>query len=263
MAITNKKIISLILIILSVLLVFTFADPNIAFAANDSKTTTADSGIVSFLKNPLASVIGGLGNLLISLTGAFLYYSGALFDLLIQYTIVEFGGNLIDLKIMASITKVWEAFRDIGNIVIIGMFVFVAISTILGIEEYGTKKMIARLLIVAVLINFSLFFTKAIIDASHITAKQFYSSIVNIAKTSSSPNSGAILSRKGKGDPIRQVGISGAFMQRTGITGSFDSKDLITKINKAGGSPAKVIFIYSILVSLLLFTVAIWIFGFI
>ena len=38
-----------------------------------------------------------------------------------------------------------------SNIVIIGMFTFIAIATILGITEYGYKKMLSRVLIVAVL----------------------------------------------------------------------------------------------------------------
>lgn len=98
--------------------------------------------------------------------------AGKLFDLLVFYTITDFNGFYS--LIQSGVEVAWSVFRDVSNILIIGLFTFIAISIILGIKEYGQKKFVARVLIVAVLINFSLLFAKIIVDASNFTALQVY-----------------------------------------------------------------------------------------
>ncbi len=95
-----------------------------------------------------------------------------LFNWLVQHTIIEFGTQYGLIK--TAVETAWTAFRDIANILIIGIFTFVAIGTILGLETFNAKKMVAKVLIIAVVINFSLLGTKMIIDASNYTATQIY-----------------------------------------------------------------------------------------
>lgn len=101
--------------------------------------------------------------------------AGWFFDLFILHAVVDFKGALEALGFMSIIKNVWTVIRDISNLLIIGMFTFIAISIILGIKEYGEKRLIARVLIIAALINFSLLFTGAIIDISNFVSLQFYS----------------------------------------------------------------------------------------
>lgn len=115
-----------------------------------------------------------LGSWFLTLGGSLLKLSGALFDVLIQYVIIGFSTTLNTLNIMPAITVGWTVFRDFANILIIGIFAFIAISIILGLKEFGQKKLIARVLIIAVLINFSMLFAKIIIDASNFTAQAIY-----------------------------------------------------------------------------------------
>lgn len=137
-------------------------------------------GIPNWLSSPFTCgmryMVEIFASLLVSAASWLLTFSGLLFDSVINLTVLQFG-DLMNTGVMDAINTAWSAFRDIANIVIIGMFVFVAIQTILGSHEYGARKMIARLLIVAVLINFSLLFTKLIIDASNFTADQFYTAM--------------------------------------------------------------------------------------
>lgn len=151
-----------------------------------------------------------LGTILVTATAWLLAIAGILFDFLIDKTIVQFGAYYNEY-LKAGIEVGWEAFRDIGNIVIIGMFTFIAISLILGIQEYGDKKMIAKVLVVAVLINFSLLFTKVIIDASNFTAKQFHVA-AQLPATASNETTGV--------DPrnFAQTGTAGKFITYMGIT---------------------------------------------
>lgn len=73
------------------------------------------------------------------------------------------------------ITKGWGLIRDISNIAFIFTLLYLAIRHILG---SSSKKYIPTLIIVALLLNFSLFFTKIVIDAGNILARAFYNSIV-------------------------------------------------------------------------------------
>ncbi|MBI4133234.1 hypothetical protein HY478_01325, partial [Candidatus Uhrbacteria bacterium] len=126
-------------------------------------------GFTCFLR--LFSVL--TGTVLISLTAFFLALSAFLFNVLVHHTVVSFG-YLFNDGVQQAINVGWGGIRDIANIVIIGLFVFLAINIILGVKDFGDKSKIARFLIIAVLINFSLLFTKVIIDASNFTAFQFY-----------------------------------------------------------------------------------------
>lgn len=113
-----------------------------------------------------------LGKLLVS-------FSSSVFNWAFEKTVTNLSGTLDDLKITLGIETVWGAFRDIANIIIIGVMVYIAIATIIGLEEYGYKKLLASTLIIATLINFSLFFSRFIIDAANIVSHQVYKSITN------------------------------------------------------------------------------------
>ncbi|QSH39190.1 hypothetical protein JXR01_02690 [Candidatus Kaiserbacteria bacterium] len=133
----------------------------------------------------------------ITLTGGLLAMVGTGFDLVLFYTIVDFSETF---KIFEpGVNAAWAGFRDVANIIMIAMFVFVAFAVILDIPAYGLKKFGVRILVVAVLINFSLFFTKAIIDVSNITAIQFRKAI-SVSDTDGNT-----------------AGITTIFMQKTGV----------------------------------------------
>ena len=74
------------------------------------------------------------------------------------------------------IPAAWTVVRDISNIFFLLVLLYVGVQTILGLG-HGTKKIIAQVVIMALLINFSMFFTKIVIDASNILALVFYNKI--------------------------------------------------------------------------------------
>ena len=155
-----------------------------------------------------------------SIGAAFLIISGHLFNYSIDHTVIQFKESIFS-NIEEGVNTAWEAFRDVANIVIIGMFAFIAISLILGIKEYGERRMIARVLIIAVLINFSLLFTKMIIDASNFTAYQFYKAApITIASASGSVST--------EGD-IAAPGFAGSFLKAMGATNVGDLFNALEK----------------------------------
>lgn len=157
-----------------------------------------------------------VGWLLLSLSAWLLAIADMLFNWTVDNTILLFS-TAIFAKVSGGVNAGWTAMRDIANIVIIGMFTFIAIATILGVAEYGAKKLLARVLIIAVLINFSLIFTKVIIDFSNFTAAQFYSSASGLSMDDAQKAAAV------RSDPKNTSGTIGAMTDLTGNDGSVGS----------------------------------------
>lgn len=187
-------------------------------------TAATCSGVYGFFATP-AKCIGRtlsvvIGSALVSVTAWLLAAAGLLFNVLIDHTIISFG-YLFTPEVGVAIGTAWGAFRDIANIVIIGMFVFIAVNMILGVKEFGEKKKVAQVLIIAVLLNFSLLFTKIIIDASNFTAMQFYkaSELSTGVTDKETLNNFATFSKKG---------ISGRFIDLMGLGSLAETSNALT-----------------------------------
>lgn len=72
----------------------------------------------------------------------------------------------------------WTVVRDLSNIFFILILLYIAVKTILGLGGHDVKKMIVSVIIMALLINFSMFMTKVVIDTSNILALIFYDKLV-------------------------------------------------------------------------------------
>lgn len=131
------------------------------------------------------------------ISSLFLSITASLFDFLVNTTVFGFS-DLFRSYFESGVNAAWTTFRDMANILMIAIFVFVAFNVILNIQTYGLKQFGVRILIVALLINFSLFFTKLFVDASNLTAYQFRQGIVASGTNTDS--------------------ISSVFMQRAGMT---------------------------------------------
>jgi hypothetical protein len=101
----------------------------------------------------------------------------------------------------------WQIIRDAGNLIFIFFFIYVAIKTILGLANGQTKRLVAYMIIFGLLVNFSLFFTKVIIDGSNILTAGFFN--LSIGNTA--------------GQDPNAFGISNTFMQDLGLPGVWDS----------------------------------------
>ncbi len=71
----------------------------------------------------------------------------------------------------------WEILRDLTNIVFIFALLLIAFNLVLGRDESNNKGRLMKTIIIAIVVNFSLFMTYAIIDASNILAYTFYNKI--------------------------------------------------------------------------------------
>jgi hypothetical protein len=115
------------------------------------------------------SVIQWVGNIILGFVSWVLWLCGIVFNLSIIVFVIHMK-DLID-KISVIFT-VWQTIRDLANMFFIFILLVIAIQTILGSGNY--KKMLTNVVLAALFINFSFFFTGVIIDASNVTALQFY-----------------------------------------------------------------------------------------
>ncbi len=114
--------------------------------------------------------------------GALTIITQFIFDLL--NWLVRAGGAFFDgmLKIgftsHLDIVKVgWEVTRDFSNMFFILFMVIIAFATILRTEKYGIKQLLPKIILIALLINFSLVICSVIIDFSNVAANFFIKDI--------------------------------------------------------------------------------------
>lgn len=137
--------------------------------ATDSTTSSARLGLVCDW-DTMSDCIALLPYWLLYIpTSWFLAFGGMLFD---AFTAYSLSSTVINANFVHT---GWTAVRDVSNIVFIFILLYIAIKTILGLGDW--KKPIGMIIVTALLINFSLFFTQVMIDASNLVAYQFYNLI--------------------------------------------------------------------------------------
>jgi len=98
---------------------------------------------------------------------------GSVFDYFIAYS--------LDSKSYSSggfVEKGWVVVRDLANASFIFMLLYIAITFVVGGTKATASKLLTRVILIAVVINFSLFATRIIIDAGNILARVFYEKII-------------------------------------------------------------------------------------
>jgi hypothetical protein len=98
-----------------------------------------------------------------------------------------------------TISTLWRFIRDLGNIVIVFSMLYLAIRTILDGEGFADKKKLANVLLAAVLINFSLLFTKAAFTISNEVALEIRQQIKFNAEETTAGNTADTSSPAGAG----------------------------------------------------------------
>ena len=142
---------------------------------NGSKAAQIGGSIKCFLASAIYT-------LTIPTSGWILSASGWLLDKVFLFTVVDLkaqigengpgGGGFYPV-----IRLVWGMFRDLINMSFIFLLLWASIMTIVEADTKQLKNVVKNVIIVAVLINFSLFFTEVIIDVSNSAAVAIYNQI--------------------------------------------------------------------------------------
>ncbi|HCC04780.1 TPA: hypothetical protein DEP58_00560 [Patescibacteria group bacterium] len=96
-------------------------------------------------------------------------WMGLFFNFALNELVVGMGEVV---RSMNAIMTAWKTIRDITNVFLVFLTVYIGIATILGISGFGAKQMLWKVVLAALLVNFSVTFTKVIIDISNLTAIQ-------------------------------------------------------------------------------------------
>ncbi len=118
--------------------------------------------------------MAGVSYLILKAVSWLLWAAGAIFNFVLTYTVIQMRDSI---KGITAINTIWTTLRDVANLFFIFILLYSAIATILRLSSFNGKVVLRNLIIVALLINFSLFFTKVIIDSSNYLSYEFYSSI--------------------------------------------------------------------------------------
>lgn len=127
--------------------------------------------IINFVKDPttliatiLINIVGFLGKLLIQIIN-------------ILIAVAQYNG----FSDAEAIKRGWVILRDIGNIFFIIVLMVIAFATILKIENYRYNRLLGRLIIMAVLVNFSKMIAGLFIDFTQVIMLTFVSAFQNAA----------------------------------------------------------------------------------
>lgn len=151
--------------------------------------------------------------------------SGVFFDSTFAYSVQDTSYRSV------FVVQGWGLVRDICNLFFIFVLLYVAIGTTLSLHSMKTKETIINVVIIGLFINFSLFATQVIIDASNISARVFY-------------NSDAIkLDEKGangvaKATPGLTIGADGIIPLSAGIVNKVNPQNIILHSKEVNNIPA-------------------------
>lgn len=160
-------------------------------------TNTGTKGAFETEVNKFSCGVGIGSDLFPACLIKFLYYVMYVFPSLLLAVVAYFFNVLISVTLGSTLLKsnfipeAWGVVRDLSNIFFILILLYIAIKIILDIGGHEAKQMIAKVIIMALLINFSMFFTKVIIDTSNVLALIFYN---KLSTGNKDPKTGEIVS---------------------------------------------------------------------
>ena len=167
--IKKLAVVSVVILMLGVLVM-----PHVSFADGSSGCGfTTQEAAIACVYSFFGALLDTVAIFLTAGAALVLWFSGILLDQSMIHLVVNMKDAVTSLS---AIYTVWQTMRDLANMFLIFIILWIAILTITGDDGY--KKMLTKVVIVALFINFSLFFTNILVDASNITSTMFYQAIV-------------------------------------------------------------------------------------
>ncbi len=179
-----KKLLPHILILVVLVGVFS---PAVSFAQGWNPFTAWDP---SRLLNDLLT---NIAYAILVFLSWFAGFAGAILDYVLTFTIVNmkvnvFGDPANGVAGMTGINTAWKIIKDLMNIAFIFILLYESIKIIIGQGSVeSVKRFVLGIVLASLLINFSLFFTKILIDASNIVTIGVYRSILSTPVTPPQP----------------------------------------------------------------------------
>lgn len=120
---------------------------------------------------PSAFIQQTLWDLVNTVFGTILGWCGLLLNVGVTDFVIGFGDKFTGGTGVA-VDLLWQSVRDIFNLTFIFALVYIGFKMILGSDDSRTRSWLAHLVLAALLVNFSLYITKFIVDLSNIIATE-------------------------------------------------------------------------------------------
>lgn len=157
-----------------------FGTVHLALAQNTPPPAPQDIKVAADLASSDNWLTAGLKAAVSSIATGFLY-SGAWALNALTTKLFILAGYLIQMGLEANksiaesplVTAGWGIARDFTNLGFILAIIFIAFATMLRIDSYGIKKLFTRLVVVALLVNFTIAISGVILNASNTVTDYF------------------------------------------------------------------------------------------
>lgn len=149
-------------------------------SSEDMQVCYSGSGVLGWVLCPIISAVSGVGE--------FMWESMIEGHLIIPAEQI-FVNN-------TGTYDAWAKVRDLGNIAFVILFLAVIFSQLtgIGIDNYGIKKILPRLIVTAIIMNLSYFICELAIDVSNILGFNFNSMLEGFARDVASANGASLFS---------------------------------------------------------------------
>ncbi|MDR3558644.1 MAG: hypothetical protein P4L61_03865, partial [Candidatus Pacebacteria bacterium] len=137
------------------------------------------------------------------------------------------------------VDSTWSIIRDIASILIIFFLLYTSIEIIIGVDNSKVQHIIVMVVVAGVLINFSLFFTKVLVDTSNLVSLAFYRAIAPSGANydfSAQAGSASYLS-----NAFTSGGLSNEIMTGLGVTSIYQMASSTYNTSTSGTNPLLII----------------------
>lgn len=173
--------------------------PKAGSFANQSAGTLTEpaTNFIGNIWQGFLAVLGkALGFIIFKITYFVGYLAGILFTL--GGLFLTFGLRLNGSLLLSPTVNVgWVITRDLANLGFVLAIVFIAIATILRVNQYGIKKILWRLVVAALLVNFSLTIAGIFLDMSGLLTNFFVARVVPPPSSTAASFSGVFQNENG------------------------------------------------------------------
>jgi len=109
---------------------------------------------------------------IVQFTGWLVWAAGTVLDYAIQNFVIGFGQFFTTHGVGVAVDNLWVIVRDFFNILFIFGLVYIGFKMILNSDDSRTRSTLVTLIMAALLVNFSLFITKFVVDFTNILATE-------------------------------------------------------------------------------------------
>lgn len=159
----------------------------------------ADTGVIE------GTIQTILFTIVVAFFGTLVRIASYLLDFGINTFVIGFGDAFLWSGVGVAVNNVWVIIRDFVNLGFIFGFVYIGFKMILSSSDSNTRRWLVNIILAALLVNFSLFATKFVIDMSNQLAAQIATNAFVSGQT--------VNAKTG----LIQVNTSYEFMQRMGL----------------------------------------------